>query len=164
MRKALAIIGVLALILGAFFLGKSVDQSEGESPPETKIEVIKDTLTVNNPVEVVRWRKKVDTMLISIADTVRIRDTLFVEVQREQRRFSDDSVYTAWVSGYRPCLDSIKVTQRNIITTITKREPAKRWSVGAGAVTGAGYVVPLNGSSPSTGIFAGLGIGISYRF
>lgn len=164
MKKVLSIIGVLALILGAFYLGKSVDQSEGESPPQTKIEVITDTLTVNNPVEVVKWRKKVDTMLISVADTVRIRDTLFVEVQRQQRKYSDDSVYTAWVSGYRPSLDSIKVTQRTIITTITNRELASRWSVGAGAVTGVGYVVPFNGSNPSTGLFAGLGIGISYRF
>ena len=56
----------------------------------------------------------------------------------EQKRY-DDSLYTAWVSGFRPNLDSILIHQREITTTVTKTivKPAPRLSVGIQA--GAGY-------------------------
>lgn len=78
-----------------------------------------------------------------------------------QRVYSDDSTYTAYVSGVRydcyPRLDSVNVRLREIThrQTVTVKEKVSRWSVGIQG--GYGF-----------GLFSGrvepyLGIGISYR-
>ena len=65
-------------------------------------------------------------------------DTITMEVPVEQKRY-DDSLYTAYVSGYRPQLDSIRLHLPNTITetTITQRIAPPRLSIGI--QTGAGY-------------------------
>lgn len=105
---------------------------------------------------------KVDTLLISapmapllvfqLTDTMRIGDTV---VYREQAYY-EDSLYRAWVSGYRPRLDSLQIFQRTVYQTVTNdiyhtiTPKKKRW--GLGLQVGYGY--------PS-GIYAG--IGVSYN-
>ena len=93
---------------------------------------------------------KVDTLLISapmapllvfqLTDTIRIGDTV---VQREQAYY-EDSLYRAWVSGYRPRLDSIEIYPRTVTHTITndiyhtiKVKDKRRWGLGVQA--GYGY-------------------------
>jgi hypothetical protein len=58
-------------------------------------------------------------------------DSIEVPIAIEQKRY-DDSLYTAWVSGFRPALDSIRLHQPEIVTTITKTvvQKAPRLSVG----------------------------------
>lgn len=65
----------------------------------------------------------------SPGDTV--HDSIAVPIPIEQKRY-EDSLYTAWVSGYRPALDSIRLHQPEIVTTITKTviQKAPRFSVG----------------------------------
>ena len=83
-----------------------------------------------------------------------IPDSVEVVVPITQRVYGD-SLYRAYVSGYRPQLDSIFVYPRtNYITTTVKEKP-KRWGIGLQA--GYGYS-PGNGMSPY------LGIGVSYNF
>lgn len=105
---------------------------------------------------------KVDTLLISppmapllvfqLTDTIRIGDTV---VLREQAYY-EDSLYRAWVSGYRPRLDSLMVFPKTVYQTVTNdiyhtiTPKKKRW--GLGLQVGYGY--------PS-GIYAG--IGVSYN-
>lgn len=72
-------------------------------------------------------------------DTVRLPgDTITMEVPVEQKRY-DDSLYTAYVSGYRPQLDSIRLHLPTTITEtiITQRIAPPRLSIGI--QTGAGY-------------------------
>ena len=72
-------------------------------------------------------------------DTVRLPgDTITMEVPVEQKRY-DDSLYTAYVSGYRPQLDSIRLHLPSTITetTITQRIAPPRLSIGI--QTGVGY-------------------------
>ena len=93
---------------------------------------------------------RVDTMLISppmaplliirLTDTMRIGDTV---VQREQAYY-EDSLYRAWVSGYRPRLDSLMVFPRTVYQTVTndiyhtiKVKDKRRWGLGLQA--GYGY-------------------------
>nr|DAE17451.1 MAG TPA: hypothetical protein [Phage sp. ctSLR2] len=92
---------------------------------------------------------KVDTLLISapmapllvfqLTDTIRIGDTV---VYREQAYY-EDSLYRAWVSGYRPRLDSIEIYPRTVTHTITNDIyhtivlKKKRW--GIGLQVGYGY-------------------------
>ena len=70
-----------------------------------------------------------------------IHDSIEVPVPIMQKRY-DDSLYTAWVSGFEPSLDSIRLHQREIHTTITKyvQLPAKRFSIGPSIGLGYGIV------------------------
>ena len=58
-------------------------------------------------------------------------DSIEIPIPIEQKRY-DDSLYTAWVSGFRPALDSIRLHQPEIVTTITETivKKAPRLSVG----------------------------------
>lgn len=59
------------------------------------------------------------------------RDSIEVPIPIEQKRY-EDSLYTAWVSGFRPALDSIRIYHPEITTTITKTivQKAPRLSLG----------------------------------
>ena len=68
-------------------------------------------------------------------DTLTVHDSIDVPVPISQVRY-DDSLYTAWVSGFCPALDSIRLHQPTIIIERTYQKPAPRLSVGL--QTGAG--------------------------
>ena len=89
--------------------------------------------------------------IVSETDTIEAHDTLLVEVPVEQKRY-DDSLYTAWVSGYQPALDSIRLHQPEVVTTIERTivKPAPRWSIGPSV--GAGFSVT---GQQQAGIFVG---------
>lgn len=103
---------------------------------------------------------KVDTLLISspmapllfirLTDTMHIGDTV---INREQAYY-EDSLYRAWVSGYRPKLDSLQIFPRTVTNTVTndvyhtvKVRDKCRWGLGLQA----GYGYP-------SGVYVGLGI------
>lgn len=60
-----------------------------------------------------------------------VHDSIQVPLPIIQKRY-DDSLYTAWVSGYQPALDSIRLHQPEVVTTIERTiiKPAPRWSIG----------------------------------
>ena len=95
--------------------------------------------------------------IVSETDTIEAHDTLLVEVPVEQKRY-DDSLYTAWVSGYQPALDSITLHQPEVVTTIERTivKPAPRWSIGPSV--GAGFSIT---GQQQAGIF--VGFTIQYR-
>lgn len=92
---------------------------------------------------------KVDTLLISppmapllvfqLTDTIRIGDTV---VYREQAYY-EDSLYRAWVSGYRPRLDSLMVFPKTVYQTVTNdiyhTITPKKKRFGLGLQAGYGY-------------------------
>ena len=106
---------------------------------------------------------KVDTLFISppmapllvfrLTDTMRIGDTV---VHREQAYY-EDSLYRAWVSGYRPKLDSLMVFPKTVYQTVTidvyHTIASKKKRRGLGLQAGYGY---------PGGVYAG--VGISYSF
>ncbi len=66
-----------------------------------------------------------------------------------QKTYTDDSTYTAWVSGYEAALDSIEVyRKREIVTNTILQKSGKRWSVG---VQGGVYMTP-KGMQPGIGV------------
>ena len=73
-------------------------------------------------------------------DTLRdtIRDSIDVPVPIVQKRY-DDSLYTAWVSGFEPKLDSIRLYTPEIQTTVTNTvyEPIPLLTLGV--QVGGGY-------------------------
>jgi hypothetical protein len=107
--------------------------------PESRVVVERDTLwrdtTIVKPAaadsqqtgEIVYLR--IPYPVSEPGDTV--HDSIQVPIPIEQKQY-DDSLYTAWVSGYRPSLDSISLHQPEIVTTITETivKKAPRLSVG----------------------------------
>ena len=71
-------------------------------------------------------------------DTITLHDSIDVPVPIVQKRY-DDSLYTAWVSGFEPNLDSISLHQPEIITTITETIVKPSPLITFGIQAGAGY-------------------------
>ena len=70
-------------------------------------------------------------------------DSIEVPIPIEQKRY-EDSLYTAWVSGFRPALDSIRLHQPEITTTITKTIVKKAPRLSVGLSVGPGISIDKN--------------------
>ena len=80
--------------------------------PQAEVVTKTDTLTVRDTIKEIRpvyvEKTRTDTMLVAVTDTVTVSDTVYMVLGREQRHYRGGD-YEAWVSGYRPALDSIYV-------------------------------------------------------
>lgn len=134
MKKLPWILVILLLIacIAAWF--RPLEPLPAEVRTETKIKtvVMVDTLLISPPMA--------PLLVIQLADSMRIGDTI---VNREQAYY-EDSLYRAWVSGYRPRLDSLQVFPRTVYQTVTndiyhtiKVKDKRRWGLGLQA--GYGY-------------------------
>ena len=137
-------LGVIIALIIAFNIAlhriKVLKANDGKVIRDTTIVVSYDTIKVTKPVYI--SQKVIDTLLVPITDTLRQNDTLYVPIPKTQRYYAIDSLYQAWVSGYKPNLDSIKVFPKTIYTTITNtvyKKPA-RVTIGATIGYGAMYV------------------------
>ena len=140
-------------------IGREVGYSEGfaagwAAPHPADTTTRTDTVFIDRPVEVVRWRDRVE--YLAVTDTIRVADSVFVEVPIEVRQYAD-STYRAQVSGWHPRLDWIEVYARTQTITSTIVKEAPRWSLGVTAGPGLLYDGKLH---------AGVGIvaGVQYRF
>lgn len=150
--KAIIIVVITALITASLYRCNNRGKAK-----ETVI--VKDTLTVvkvdtvRSSIPIYIRSETIDT--IKIVDTLIFKDTLYLPITQ---RIYKDSSYTAYVSGYRPSLDSIevynKILYRDIITAVAspKARP-KRWGIGVHA----GYGFGANGLQPY------IGVGLSYN-
>ena len=86
-----------------------------------------------------------------------LHDTVLVHLPIEQRQYSDPR-YTAWVSGYRPQLDSIQIYQQTqyITKEVKVATKPKRWGIGLQA----GYGVSLHNGQLFPAPY--IGVGLSY--
>lgn len=129
--------------------------------PQAEVVTKTDTLTVRDTIREIRpvyvEKTRTDTMLVAVTDTVTVSDTVYMVLDREQRHYRGDD-YEAWVSGYRPALDSIHVfpETRYITTENISVASRKRWGIGIHAGYGVGV------SSGQVRTFPYIGVGISY--
>lgn len=77
--------------------------------------------------------------LIATPDTLRSRDTIYVQLPREVKIYGN-STYRAVVSGFRPSLDEIEIYQRMKVITETRVIRSSPWvtigpSIGVGIAT-----------------------------
>jgi hypothetical protein len=70
-------------------------------------------------------------------------DSIEIPIPIEQKRY-EDSLYTAWVSGFRPALDSIRLHQPEIVTTITETIVKKAPRLSIGLSVGPGVSIDRN--------------------
>ena len=89
-------------------------------------------------------------------DTLTVHDSIDVPIPIIQKRY-DDSLYTAWVSGFEPNLDSINLRLPTITETITKTivKPSPRLSIGIQGGAGVGVF------SRQPDVY--VGVGLQYR-
>jgi hypothetical protein len=158
----------VVLLLVAFWVGSKVGQADPQTVIErdTVVVVRVDTITKERPVYV--ERRIVDTMLVAVTDTVTVRDSVFVEVAREQAVYRDSS-YTAWVSGYRPSLDSIAIYQRTQYIYVTETDVQPDPIVSLGFTAGYGVALVPDGSGgtvvrPAPTVSAGININLITLF
>ena len=95
-----------------------------------------------------------DTMLVAVADTIRLSDTVYLRLSRETKQYKD-SLFRAQVSGYRPSLDWVEVyPQTVVVTKIISADSRKRWGIGVQA----GYGAYFDGGDVSLSPYVGIGI------
>ena len=141
---------VPALCVASYFVGRKRAAETVVNKTDTVTVVTVDTLIREKPIYVNRYFR--DTILVAVTDTVRLRDTTFIQLPKEHRLYVD-SMYRAVVSGYLPSLDSIEVYQK-CYTKIVTNTVRPRWSVGIQA----GY-----GVTRGFELAPYVGIGIQYR-
>lgn len=144
MKEKLPYIIIIALCAFILFRPAKVKQVPGEVVRDiiTRVDTVRDTIPV--PV----YTRTVDSVAVPVivpilGDT--IRDTIYLPIEQKVYR---DSLYTAYVSGYRAKLDSIEVYNRTNTVTIRERMKPKRWGLGVQA----GYGLTGNRASPYIGI------------
>ena len=155
-KTLLKITFAVTFVLGACF-GFWLRGLRPAKPVETVV-VQTDTICLRDTIKIDRPVPEPYPVYLP-SDTVRLvttqHDTVEVLVPMEQKHYQD-SLYDAWVSGYRPSLDSLHVypVTKVITTTLTVREKTKRW--GIGPQIGVGI-------SPKGAAVPYVGVGISYN-
>ena len=108
---------------------------------------------VTEPVLITK--RVVDSVLVPVKDTIHLRDTMFVILDREQVAW-EDSLAMVYASGILPQVDSVIHFTREMV--ITKEIPVirlekTRWGVGVQA----GFGAYKGGLTPY------FGVGLSYN-
>ena len=141
MKKAFWIL--VAVLIAS--IAVNVWQWRHQPEAETRVEhdtVWKDTVIREpSPAETINTGRVVYIKIPVPGERDTIRDSIDVPIPIIQKRY-DDSLYTAWVSGFEPNLDSISLHQPEIITTVTKTivKPSPLISVGIQAGGGIGII------------------------
>lgn len=146
---------IIGALLAVLFRGNTTGGSVDEST-----HTVYDTIPYYKPVPVDSLIVRYETVkLPAVRDTIRDsliykdtikHDSVNVIVPITQKKYQD-SIFTAWVSGFRPQLDSINIYSKTIYKTI--KEKPSRFGIG---ITG-GYGYGLKGFTPF------FGFGIYYR-
>lgn len=158
MQKTLAILSLVLIFVAGLAAGFRIrDRQYTPQPPLTQTDTLwlRDTITITPPAPRTSWVH--DTTYVPVYDTTVIvrNDTAYLPLPLETRHYADEQ-YDAWVTGYRPSLDSIRIYQTTTILKVpVPVYEKKRWGVGLQAGT---TFLPGHGVTPY------LGVGVSYNF
>lgn len=156
----LLVLAIICLIAGVAFRCKEQKEAQTITHIDTTRVVVYDTMTYRKPIAVDSVVLRYETIKVRkvVSDTIKVvdsaDDSVAVEIPITQKHYAD-STYSAWVSGYDPCLDSIQVYPRTEVVTITQKIEAKPKRWGIGVQGGIGY--GKGGFSPY------IGVGIQYN-
>lgn len=146
-------IGAAVVVMAAVYITGRIG---GRKAAEQRVEIQTDTIVVHDTSVVIqpkiRQRTRIDTIWVK-ADTVRVRDTLYVAMERERVVADSSGLYRVSVSGVAISIDTIQVYPQREIVTRTLRERESRWAVSVQAGVG----LSTQGAVPY------VGIGVSYE-
>lgn len=160
-RDIIYVLVILLLTIGlAHLFVKNIHVDASHSLQKTDTTIYVDTIPYYKPVpkDSVVIRYHVVKLPVQEMDSATGRgDSVDVVLPITQKVY-EDSTYHAWISGYRPQLDSIHIYSKNITVTNTQtitvtKYKTKRW--GVGVQVGCGY--NFNQISPY------IGIGVQYN-
>lgn len=154
-EKVMTILCVILLVMDIGVLWQNHRQKTPVEPPEIKVDtlVVRDTIMQYKPI--FTDKIKVDSVLIPVKDTIVIRDSVYIYMDREKITWRD-SLCEVYASGIMPQVDSVRHFQEYKYITIETEVPVKvksHWALGVQAGMGAGK----NGLTPY------VGVGISYN-
>lgn len=162
-------IGMLAFCIAcivALVRCEPSNESKDTSPVhDTIVDYVFDTIPYYEVMPKDSLVVKYITERVKVSDTTKVIDSLSyticdsidVELPISQKYY-EDSTFCAWVSGYHPNLDSIKVYQQKEIETITiHTAERKKWSIGISGGVGVVY-------DGGWHCGPGLNIGVIYSF
>lgn len=159
MESIKIIISILILMIASFCIGRCEGKKAAIPVCNERADtlVIRDTITQYEPIY--KEIHKVEKVLVPVVDTMRVTDTLYVYMEREQVVWQD-SLSRVYASGILPQIDSVQhyITERVVTkeVTIQVKKPC-RWGVGVHAGYGAGLSNGKVIASPY------IGVGISYN-
>ena len=148
---------VVAVVL-SFIAGQRYAQKSLILPQRERVDtlVVFDTITQYKPI--IEERVVLKKVLVPVTDTLRIHDTLYVYLEREQVVWQD-SLSKVYASGIMPQVDSVHhyISERIVTRELTNvvKKPC-RWGVGVHA----GYGIMI-GDEFLTAPY--VGIGVSYN-
>ena len=151
MKRWVAILLIILTAVVCFMAGYGCRSMRPSNPMPGDTIIVRDTLRDSIPYPVVETVIQEIPELIPFYITLAgdtVREEIYVPVDITQKEYRTDS-YRAWVSGYRPSLDSIWVYPERIYI----KEKARRWGIGLSA----GYGIGKGGLSPY------VGVGVYYR-
>ena len=162
LRLITRVLGVLLLFNIVNGVGTVVNEYKNSRHPnvefQTDTTVIHDTIYIDKTI--LQKVAVTDTLRLPVLtrDTLMLHDTVLVQLPIEQRQYGDPR-YTAWVSGYRPQLDSIQIYQRTeyITKEIAPYQKPKRW----GIWLQTGYGVSIHDGRIQPVPYIGLGLSYS---
>ena len=154
-EKVMTILCVILLILIGILIGQKHRQKSPLEPPEIKVDslIVRDTIMQYKPIFVDKI--KVDSVLIPVKDTIVIRDSVYIYMDREKITWRD-SLCEVYASGIMPQVDSVRHFAEYKYISIETHVPVKvksHWGLGVNA----GYGVGQGGLTPY------IGIGLSYN-
>ena len=153
--KVMTFLCVILLVVDIGVLWQNHRQKTPVEPTEIKVDtlVIRDTIMQYKPIFVDKI--KVDSVLIPIKDTIVIRDSVYIYMDREKITWRD-SLCEVYASGIMASVDSVRHFQEYKYITFETQVPVKvrsHWGLGVNA----GYGVGKGGLTPY------VGVGISYN-
>lgn len=134
------------IIVAVLMVSITINVYQCSNQPEPSVVVERDTVWKDTTIYEPQPAETIDigkTVYIKVpvpkylpGDTV--HDSIEIPIPIIQKRY-DDSLYTAWVSGYDPNLDSIRLYQPTIIETVTKTIVKPSPLITFGIQAGGGY-------------------------
>lgn len=153
---AMKLSNIIAFICGLWLCLLITRCTNKAATEPTLRDTIVDTITVVKPIAVdsvvtrYKWvnvERVKDTTIVNEVSEV-VFDTIRIRLPIESKHYTAES-YDAWVSGYEPSLDSIKVYNREVIV----KPKQSRWSIG---LQGGVGITPR-------GVQPYVGVGIGYK-
>lgn len=153
-------VAVLAATAG-FAAGLWMAGAERHGAACGQVEIVRDTLTLRDTVVVERpvavGRQKADTIFVRVAadSCGAVADSVDVRLPTESLHYAGDR-YEAWVSGFRPRLDSLRIYGEDRVVNSVVALPSVRRRRHWGLGVAAGVALTPSGVGP------GVVVGITY--
>lgn len=159
LKKILFLLVIVTLVgILSFGWGKKYALNRLVEPQKERVDTlfIFDTIVAEKPI--FKEKKVVEKELVHSTDTIRVRDTLYMVLEREQIHWKD-SLSEVYASGIGVEIDSVRHYLPTKVITVETEKVVKvkpRWSLGVHA----GYGVHV-GSQIQAAPY--VGVGISYN-